>query len=74
LLISPLRSDSHAIALILLAWSIGGGCADPCAELEARVCERHEDTKRCDLMQDPERRRLLSNEACEGILQVVPKE
>jgi hypothetical protein len=45
-------------------------CANPCAELEDRVCEAREQRKRCELMQDPERRALLSSEACEGILEV----
>jgi hypothetical protein len=53
---------------------VASACADPCEELELRVCERHEDTKRCELMQDPGRRALLSKEACEGMLKVVPKE
>ena len=68
------RSSSNvAIALIVCLASLLAGCDRPCDELEARVCERHEDRLRCELMQDPSRRALLSDEACEGMLRVVPK-
>lgn len=59
---------------LLFGWMLVAGCADPCGELESRLCERHEDTKLCELIQDPSRRALLSAEACESILKVVPSE
>ena len=72
---NPPRSSSDlAIALLLCFACLAAGCDKPCDELEARVCERHEDRLRCELMQDPSRRALLSDEACEGILRVVPGE
>ena len=68
--------NGHSLTrLALLAWLLvtGVGCEEPCAELEQRVCDRHEDRKRCEIMQDPERRALLSNEACESMLRAVPE-
>jgi hypothetical protein len=59
-------------ALVPLMLGVGAGCADPCAELERRVCERQEDRSRCEWMQDSDRRERLSNAACESILKVVP--
>ena len=62
----------RAIALLVWVVGLGAGCDEPCVELEDRVCEHHDDRLRCDLMQDPDRRALLSDEACESMLRVVP--
>ena len=65
--------SEQQVALVVCLASLMWGCAQPCDELETRVCERHEDRLRCDLMQDASRRALLSDEACESMLRVVPR-
>ena len=45
------------------------GCTHPCETLEVKVCDEQEDEKRCDLIQDPERREALTRKTCEGILE-----
>jgi hypothetical protein len=64
------RRSARLLAVLAMGSLATWACADPCALLEERVCESREQRKRCELMQDPERRSLLSGEACEGILQV----
>ncbi|MBD91129.1 MAG: hypothetical protein CL940_12405 [Deltaproteobacteria bacterium] len=65
--------SERLVALVIGLVSLMLGCDQPCDELETRVCERHEDRLRCELMQDASRRALLSDEACESMLRVVPK-
>ena len=55
--------------MILLFSPSFGGCTHPCDTLEVRVCEDDNDEERCDLMQDPERRELLTRKTCQGILE-----
>lgn len=43
----------------------------PCDTLEQRVCEDDIDKKRCELIQEPERRQLLTRETCSGILETL---
>ena len=46
-------------------------CVHPCDTLEQRVCEDDIDKKRCELIQEPERRQLLTRETCSGILETL---
>ena len=48
-----------------------GGCTHPCAVLEERVCVTAIDETRCELIQDPDRRDLLTRETCDGILEAM---
>jgi len=56
--------------LVLLA-ALLGACTHPCDVLEERICEAEIDEVRCDLMQDPERRELLTRDTCDGILEIM---
>lgn len=63
-----------AIAVVLAALSgVASGCADPCAELEHKVCEKLHDKRRCDVMQDIDRREKLGSEACQSILKSLDR-
>lgn len=46
-------------------------CMHPCDTLEQRVCEDDIDKKRCELIQEPERRQLLTRDTCSGILETL---
>ena len=48
-----------------------GGCTHPCDALEQHVCEAEIDEARCELIQDPDRRELLTRATCEGILEAM---
>ena len=48
-------------------------CTHPCDTLEERVCESEPDESKCELIQDPERRELLTRATCSGILDVMDK-
>ncbi|TNF26577.1 MAG: hypothetical protein EP329_21075 [Deltaproteobacteria bacterium] len=54
-------------------------CADPCGELEVKVCQaQNPNLKRqyanaCKLMQEPARRDNLTKDACESILNHLSK-
>lgn len=55
------------------------GCADPCGELEVKVCQavspklKREYAKACKLMQEPKRRDNLTKDTCQGILDHLSK-
>ena len=65
--LNTIRAIRSGITALWLVTTLSG-CADPCAELEERVCARDEDERSCELLQDPMRRDLLSGEACQSIL------
>ena len=46
-------------------------CTHPCDTLEQRVCEDDIDKARCELIQEPERRQLLTRDTCSGILETL---
>ena len=61
-------------ALALLAASLAGGCTHPCERLKERVCDELKDKHRCELMQQQERRKLLTKDTCRSILKsLAPK-
>ena len=57
----------HALLVALSAPLVS--CTHPCDTLEARVCEVEIDEARCEIMQDPDRRPLLTRSTCDGILE-----
>ncbi len=59
------------VALLTAVSVLVGSCAHPCDILEARVCETQVDEARCELLQDPQRRELLTRATCEGILDAM---
>jgi hypothetical protein len=61
---------SRIAALVLLSHALLA-CTNPCDTLELRVCEEEVDQKRCDLIQEPERRALLTGDTCEAILKTM---
>ena len=65
------RQRRSPLALVLtLAWAaLLSGCEHPCDVLEHRVCEAEVDEDRCELIQDPDRRALLTRSTCDGILE-----
>ncbi len=65
----PTRST--CIALMVLFGQLSIACSDPCGVLEATVCDEQEDAARCAMIQDPERRELLTRDTCEGILETM---
>lgn len=62
-----------SLTLVTIFAAGSSGCDDPCADLEALVCDELDDKHRCKLMQAPERRELLSSEACEGMLKSLKR-
>ncbi len=66
------RDAAIAVTLAALG-SAASGCGDPCAELEHKVCEKLHDTRRCELMQDIDRREKLGSEACKSILKSLDR-
>jgi len=58
----------RAVALMCLAILWLSGCEHPCDVLELRVCESEVDEDHCELIQDPDRRELLTRTTCDGIL------
>jgi hypothetical protein len=68
------RMRDVAIAGVISALgAVAGGCGDPCAELEHKVCEKLHDKRRCELMQDIDRREKLGSEACQSILKSLDR-
>ena len=65
-----LRHAPSVFLVALVVWlGPAAGCAEPCVELEVKVCEELRDKRRCEIMQDVDRRELLGKEACAGILE-----
>ncbi|MFO0748703.1 MAG: hypothetical protein U1F43_24025 [Myxococcota bacterium] len=67
----------RGLASIVLATLSIAACADPCKDLEKKVCEDPKylkaHKKHCDLMQDQDRRENLPKDACKGILDFLTK-
>lgn len=68
---AAMRKLTWSLLLMLLLAGPVGGCDDPCAELEKRLCEELKDKKRCKVIREPDRRELLSGEACKRMLKAV---
>lgn len=72
-----LRSSHGLVASILTAVLSLSACADPCKDLEKKVCDDPKyvklHKKQCDLMSDQDRRENLPKEACKGILDFLSK-
>jgi hypothetical protein len=66
----PRRSQ---IALLVLLSHATIACTQPCDTLEQRVCEEDVNEKRCALIQEPERRKLLTSDTCKDILETMDK-
>lgn len=61
------------IALWLALALTFGGCDEPCVELEHTVCSVVKDNRRCEIMQEQDRRALLSDDACQSILESIAR-
>jgi len=72
---STLRLTRPLCAAVLLtfATSLGGCDEDPCVKLERRVCKEVKDKRRCELIQQPQRREHLSSDACESMLKALKR-
>ncbi len=44
------------------------GCEKPCEELELKVCNDLQWDRKCEMLQEPERRERLIDETCTSIL------
>lgn len=67
------------IVLSLLIALPAAGCADPCGELEVKVCQaatpklKREYAQACKLMEDSKRRDNLTKDTCKSILDHLSK-
>lgn len=59
--------------LVLITVAGLGGCDDPCGDLERRLCDALKDKERCALVREPDRRSLLSDDACKSMLKAVKR-
>jgi hypothetical protein len=62
-----------ALAPLLVAPALLVGCDEPCVELEHKVCNTLKDQRRCEMIQDVERREVLSDGACASILESIDR-
>lgn len=62
-----------ALALLVAAAAPLAGCDEPCAELEHKVCNTLKDRRRCEMIQDVDRREVLSDDACASILESIDR-
>lgn len=66
-----MKKSRRTLIVALVLFSQAVACTHPCDTLEHRVCEEEVDKKRCDLMEDPGRRPLLTRDTCESILETM---
>ncbi len=67
---APRRWRRAALVGLLLCAHIGlaQGCSQPCDELQVRLCDVLKEKRRCELMNDEERRAVLTRDTCQSIL------
>jgi len=68
---SRLKRAARVARILAITSVYMAACTHPCDVLEQRVCETKIDAARCELIQDPDRRELLTRATCDGILEAM---